>query len=71
MFGTSYTDIKALTATQVRDLYEADRSKLMAVLQVCADAMYLVQNRRGPFHRDIEAERALSQLKAIGVEPNK
>lgn len=59
---------------------EADRSKLMAVLQVCADALNKSQDvilrmadgpNRAAWGPQLDTnDDALSQLKAIGIEPN-
>lgn len=64
-----------------RDLYEADRSKLMAVLQVCADALnksqYVILRMADGPNREAWGPQldtnddALSQLRSIGIEPNK
>lgn len=66
---------------RIRDLYELDRSKLMAVLQVCADALnksqYVILRMADGPNREAWGPQldtnddALSQLKAIGIEPNK
>lgn len=70
---------RAMTPYQVRAFYEGQRSKLMAVLQVCADA--IDQMKQGSFadkfvfaddaELKAHADGILSQLKAIGVVPNK
>jgi len=71
-------DIKEATmvAFQLNLAFEAgqaspstDRAKLIEALQLSANALDLVQRRRGPFHRDIEAEKALSRLKELGITP--
>lgn len=81
--------IETMSPWTCRDLYEADRSKLMAVLQVCADAIGKCPNCDGsgvvvytctahgepsdigPCQWCDTYGDTLSQLKAIGVEPNK
>jgi hypothetical protein len=44
-------------------------ASLRAAAQVAADALQVVQHRRGPFHRDMEAVRALAALAEQGVIP--
>ena len=38
MFGASHTDVKGMAKDQIRDLYEADRTKTRAVVQAGVNA---------------------------------
>lgn len=51
---------QVFTASEVEASRKSDREIVQALVDACA----LVQKRRGPFHRDIEAERALRLAKS-------
>ena len=65
-------DVRHVMQTGYTTCYREEVEPRDRLLQELVDVIALVARRRGPFHVDIEAHRALAKAKEqFGIEPSK
>lgn len=66
---THHDAVRTAIVKRERAAHIAAKLSMWPLVQQLVDACVLVQHRRGPFHRDIEAERAIAAAKDAGFTP--